>query len=171
MRPILGNSFKALKYRNFSCSKPRLSSARNLQRLPTNARLEPRPTWRSNGPLTLSACDSINRGAPKIGAMEGRSTFVGPPNRQDVMASRRLARRWMLRDIPQFLVLSAGIAVVFGIVGYSVDWNLVRAEFAGGGKSSFASKPNAVSRQQLNNASSTELYTGSIILVPTQGEQ
>ena len=87
------------------------------------------------------------------------------------MASRRLARRWMLRDIPQFLVLFAGIAVVFGIVGYSVDWNLVRAEFAGGGKSNFASKPGAVSKQQPNNASNAELYTGSIILVPTQGEQ
>jgi hypothetical protein len=87
------------------------------------------------------------------------------------MASRRLARRWMLRDIPQFLVLFAGITAVFGIVGYSVDWNLVRAEFAGRGNPNFASKPNGVSKQQLNNATNAELYAGSIILVPTQGEQ
>ena len=87
------------------------------------------------------------------------------------MASRRLARRWMLRDIPQFLVLLAGITVVFGIVGYSVDWNLVRAEFAGAGKSNLALRPNAVSKQQPKNTSNAELYTGSIILVPTQGEQ
>jgi hypothetical protein len=79
------------------------------------------------------------------------------------MASRRFARRWMLRDIPQFLVLFAGIAVVFGIVGYSVDWNLIRSDFV--------SKPNVVSKQQPNNASNAEFYTGSIILVPPQGEQ
>jgi hypothetical protein len=87
------------------------------------------------------------------------------------MASRRLARRWMMRDIPKFLVLFAGIAVVFAILGNSVDWNLLRAEFAGGGKSDFASKPNIVSKQQPNNGSNAELYTGSIILVPTQAEQ
>jgi hypothetical protein len=87
------------------------------------------------------------------------------------MAPHRLARRWMLRDVAQFLVLFAGIAVVFGVVAFTVDWELVRAEFAGGGKSSFASKPNAVSKQQSNNAGNAELYTGSIILVPPSGEQ
>ena len=87
------------------------------------------------------------------------------------MASRRLARRWLLRDIPQFLVLSAGIAAVFGIVAYFVDWSLVRRDVAASPNANIASQLGTSSKSQISNAGNAEIYTGSIILVPPSGEQ
>ena len=76
-----------------------------------------------------------------------------------MIARKSSHRRWMLRDIPRTYVLLIWLAFGAAILIYSTDWHpsgwtRLRQEAA-------APKPPV---------SMTEQYTGSIIIVPTRGE-
>jgi hypothetical protein len=75
------------------------------------------------------------------------------------MGARPLSRqRWFLRDIPRTYVLLVWLAFGAALLVYSNDWH--------------PSGWNALRRESAQRppASITDNYTGSIIIVPTRGE-
>ena len=76
------------------------------------------------------------------------------------MAARKSSHRhWMLRDIPRTYVLLVWLAFGTALLIYSNDWHP-------SGWTTLRQEPAAPKRQ----ISATEQYTGSIIIVPTRGE-
>ena len=72
------------------------------------------------------------------------------------MVSRTSYRRWLLRDLPQTLVVIGCAALIVGILIYFIDWSSLQHETAVRPKSS--------------NGNNEQRYTGSIVL-PVRGKR
>ena len=72
----------------------------------------------------------------------------------------RVTRHWLLRDARRTGVLLVWVAFGFSILFYFIDWTTTRREAT-------LRPPVNASTAKTNG---DELYTGSIIMVPTRGE-
>lgn len=70
-------------------------------------------------------------------------------------------RRWLFRDIPQTYVLLVWGAFCFSILFFFSDWSPIRQETA------VRPQTNKVSNDGVND----KIYTGSIFIVPSRGNQ